>query len=202
MPQTHLFQNYNSGYFDMIVFTPLVANTVSVQGLLARAAIRTAIAPDRRTQNPHFLPRARLLFGGPTLTKSHARLLFGFKPILRARAYHQGPLTFETASPGLREEQTVEVRAYFESTRKVIPCCWLESDRGVQGVQSPSNWRSCRSAVFPVKPAEGNTPIEAPIHDGITTLVEIRAGRPQGRTGRCHTDANLVRSCQRHCKWK
>jgi hypothetical protein len=96
---------------------PDTANTVSVPGQMARAAIRTAIAPDRRTQNPRFCPlRARPLFGAPTLAKSHAQLLFGFMPILRLRAYYQGHLTFETASPGLREEQIIEVRVCFPST--------------------------------------------------------------------------------------
>lgn len=49
MTQVHLSQNYNSGYCDMIALTALVPDMVSMQGLLARAAIRTAIAPDRQT---------------------------------------------------------------------------------------------------------------------------------------------------------
>lgn len=84
---------------------PGSVDTVSARAAAGRERLSAPRSPrtvERKTRIS--APCARPLFGAPTLAKSHARLSYGFTPILRLRVYHQGQLTSETAFSRLREE--------------------------------------------------------------------------------------------------
>ena len=100
VPQVRLCPKSNSWSSDMIVLTLLGSNLVSVQSLPARAGIHTAIAPARVQGHCLMNPRLR----SPTR---------GYCLVSGLFEAPRGILTFETNPPGLREVQTVKVRAYF-----------------------------------------------------------------------------------------